>query len=294
MNGRVVVKPLGITFKSRTTMRQMIRHNLIRFNYVALLALLGGLLLPLCASAANYDFEYDGLYYKVTGANTVSVFHYPNGNSSALPSELTIPETVENAGMTYTVTEVANEAFRYRNTLKSVHLPSSIKAIGHSAFCECTALTSIDLPEGITKVGALCFAQCTALTSIDIPEGTTEVGAHCFSGCTALTHIKLPGTLTEISESLFDSCRSLTSVELSPSSVSAVGASAFRWCVNLQSRDDDISGLQQPVVACDSGIGDHDWRVCFQWLQPVAGRAHAVGVGHRRKSILQLHPTGRD
>ena len=237
-------------------MRQMIRHNLIRFNYVALLALLGGLLLPLCASAANYDFEYDGLYYKVTGANTVSVFHYPNGNSSALPSELTIPETVENAGMTYTVTEVANEAFRYRNTLKSVHLPSSIKAIGHSAFlrctaltlidipssirtighsafCECTALTSIDLPEGITKVGALCFARCTALTSIDIPEGTTEVGAHCFSGCTALTHIKLPGTLTEISESLFDSCRSLTSVELSPSSVSAVGASAFRWCVNL-------------------------------------------------------------
>ena len=66
--------------------------------------LLGFILLSsvISASAYTYDFSYGGIYYIVSGKNTLSVVHSPSGYSN----NVVIPKNVTYDGTNYTVTEL--------------------------------------------------------------------------------------------------------------------------------------------------------------------------------------------
>lgn len=58
-------------------------------------------------SAAAYDFESAGIYYNITGNNTVEVT-YSDRDNNTYSGSISVPETVTNNGTEYSVTKSEN------------------------------------------------------------------------------------------------------------------------------------------------------------------------------------------
>lgn len=69
---------------------------------------------------------------------------------------ITVPETMGE----YTISEVGDYAFAYRDTLKEIILPDGLTTIGYQAFFGCRNLETIVLPESITSIGDSAFDEC--------------------------------------------------------------------------------------------------------------------------------------
>ena len=84
--------------------------------------------------------EIDGVVYEPLAGmeNAVAVTGYTGSAAS-----LVIPTTVTNDGVTYTVKEIAQEAFYNNTTLTSISLPNTITAIRTRAFAGCTSLSNM-------------------------------------------------------------------------------------------------------------------------------------------------------
>ena len=94
------------------------------------LLLLVSLLLPLVASAAAV--EIDGIYYNlVSEGQQAEVTKKPSGYYS---NDITIPESANNKGITYSVTSIGEEAFSYCTGLTSIEIPNSVTSIDNFAF----------------------------------------------------------------------------------------------------------------------------------------------------------------
>ena len=135
----------------------------------------------------DYDFERDGLYYNVTGDNTVEVT-YGSTSYNSYSGSVSIPEQVTYGGVTYDVTAVGASAFRHCSGLTDITFPSSIKSIGNYAFYQCTGLTgSLPLMEGLETIGNYAFAYCSGLTGVRFPNSVNSIGSAPFGFCTGLT-----------------------------------------------------------------------------------------------------------
>lgn len=91
----------------------------------------------------------------------------------------------------YTVADgtevICDRAFMNMKELKSIILPSSLKAIGESAFSGCKALADIDIPEGVTEIRQATFRDCDSLAAIELPASVTEIEKFAFGrGLTTL------------------------------------------------------------------------------------------------------------
>ena len=156
--------------------------------------------------------EYGDLHYTKAKNNTIIIVGY-----SGTDEVLTIPDTIDS----YTVTEIASDAFADNKTLKKVYLPDTVTIIDYNAFRNCFDLEYIKLPQGLTHIkerafencrklniqslpenleyiGDNAFRDCEAITSLHIPEGVTYIGHYAFSWCTNLSEISLPSTLEYI------------------------------------------------------------------------------------------------
>ena len=150
------------------------------------LLLLVSLLLPLVASAAAV--EIDGIYYNlVSEGQQAEVTSKPSGYFYS--GSITIPESVKNKGITYSVTSIGESAFQGCKGLTSVTIGNSVTSIGESAFRNCSGLTSIEIPNSVTSIGKSAFNNCYGLTSVTIPNSVTSIGGFAFSSCTGLTSI---------------------------------------------------------------------------------------------------------
>lgn len=89
------------------------------------------------------------------------------------------------------VTEIADNAFRGKNNITKVVLPSTITKVGNSAFSRATALESINIPDSVTYIGNSAFNGCKNLKTITIPEKTAKIGNAVFAGCENLTEITI-------------------------------------------------------------------------------------------------------
>ena len=215
-----------------------------------------------------YDFESGGLYYNITSSEepyTVEVardkqYYWKYTNVS-------IPETVINNDITYSVTSIRYVAFSDCTGLTSITIPNSVTSIEEYAFSDCTGLTSITIPNSVTSIERYAFSGCTGLTSITIPNSVTSIGDGAFSGCTGLTSIVvesgntvydsrnncnaiietatntliqgcktsiIPETVTSIGDGAFRDCTGLTSITI-PNSVTRIGGLAFDGCTGLTS-----------------------------------------------------------
>ena len=185
--------------------------------------------LPMLASADA--IEIDGIYYKLTEETKVAEV---TKNPQQYKGDITIPESVEHEGITYSVTKIGQMAFEDCSSLTSATISSSVTSIEAWAFYGCTSLASITIPNSVTSIGVRAFYNCTSLTSVTIPNSVTSIGTNAFEHCTSLTSVTLSNSLTSIGESTFQNCFSLASVTI-PSSVTKIDGLAFRNCSNLAS-----------------------------------------------------------
>lgn len=149
-------------------------------------------------SAYAYDFEKDGLRYAILSQTerTVTVESFSNSNETTdfigigtTPSvpearprralatgySVTIPETIEEGGVTYTVTAISSGAFHDKVRMTSVEIPSSVASIGASAFSNCYSLTLITnnavTPQTITSN---VFANVNRSAKLVVPTSSVN------------------------------------------------------------------------------------------------------------------------
>lgn len=178
-----------------------------------------------------YDFYKDGIYYNITGENTVEV-SCETEDGGSYSGSVTIPETVNYDGKSYTVTAIGNYAFQYCRNLTAVSLPSTITEIGYASFYSDFLLTSINLPEHLTKIGIYAFYACTSLGNVEIPASVTWLGTYAFCGCSSFTEVVIPSSVTEIDYGAFYSCSNMTKVTIG-SGVSEMAEDIFYNCPAL-------------------------------------------------------------
>lgn len=182
----------------------------------------------------------DGLWYKVSGPDTVMLLPENNktqnysGSYSSM-AEIVVPAAVEYEGETYRVTALASEAFYSNSKTTSVTLPDGLESIGSAAFFFARNITTLHIPDSVKTIGSMAFngvsnAKLNIPASIefigdsaysmsgvvdgDFPEGLTYLGEKAFFNCTGLTTISLPSTVETYGPNIFYGCKNVTYVEL--------------------------------------------------------------------------------
>ena len=220
-----------------------------------------------------YDFEVEGICYNIIN-DSVAPYEveitnqsdYDSNNYSDLYSPGLLPSSVSYNGITYNVTAIGDNAFRFASNLSWVILPNSITRIGKYAFYRCN-LSSIIIPSTIISIGRNAFTNCYPLTSISvksanpnydsrnncnaiietstntliagcqntvIPNSVTSIGECAFYNCDSLVSVVIPNSVTSIGNEAFYSCDSLVSIVI-PNSVTSIGDNAFGGCRSLTS-----------------------------------------------------------
>ena len=132
------------------------------------------------------------------------------------------------------VTEIADEAFMYCQSLSAISLPSTLTKIGESAFKLCESLQAITIPDSVTEIGQAAFSMCHSLTDVVLSRSLCEIADEAFRE-TAIKHIVIPESVRSIGESAFEDCYNLYDVVL-PENI-RIADSAFKGCGGLHSAD---------------------------------------------------------
>ena len=177
-------------------------------------------------SAVAYDFESAGIYYNITGNNTVEVT-YSDRDNNTYSGSVSIPETVTNNGTEYSVTKIGEYAFQ-GSAVTSVSMPEGITSIDYNAFSGCQNLESVTLPESLTTLGSYAFSSCKLLKTIKIPSGVTAIPERCFRACSSLESVTIPEGVMTIGDGAFYAC-SINALTL-PESLIEIGNEAFSGC----------------------------------------------------------------
>ena len=188
-------------------------------------------------TASTATVKIGDLYYTLNDIDHSAEVTYEYFESDKNYSDLSaveIPSTVENDGVTYSVTSIGNAAFRLCSGLTSVTIPNSVTSIGWGAFSGCSGLTSVTIPNSVTSIGQIAFDNCSSLTSVTIPNSVTSIGGGAFSGCSSLTSVTIPNSVTSIGGTAFSGCSSLTSITL-PDSIKNIKYWTFESCSSLTS-----------------------------------------------------------
>ncbi|MBR6282737.1 MAG: leucine-rich repeat protein [Muribaculaceae bacterium] len=231
-----------------------------------------------CAAAATaallawmpaQAFDVDGMSYEVNNeaAKTVTL---TKGKSSA--TNVTVPETVTNGGVTYTVNTIGTEAFQKCEMLGVLDLPTSVVYLQMYAFDELTAssvrirgdLQSVDFGAFYgNKLQAIICYSTTYFThdmgvltnkeknmiiafpgrptsdkwgsaNLTIPEGYETIAPYAFTENPTLTSITIPASMKEIGIAAFQECTKLKSITIQGGNT-VVNDYAFMGCEQVTS-----------------------------------------------------------
>ena len=187
------------------------------------------------------------------GATGWNGYTKPTGN-------ITLPSTVTNSSVTYTVTKIGNYAFYYCNGLTgTLIIPNSVSLIGHYSFYNCNGFTGLTLGNSVDAIQMSAFANCTGLGgSLTIPNSVTEINAEAFLGCSGFTGtLTLGNSLHYILGSAFEGCSGFTGTLTIPSSVAYLAGAAFKNCTgftqvkyNAINCSDDLDQYDKPFEGC--------------------------------------------
>ena len=175
-----------------------------------------------------YDFEADGIYYRINSDGTSVSVTYESTDYNSYSGSVVIPSTVTYNSQEYSVTTIGSNAFRECPNLTSVTIPNSVTAIKQGALYGCSSLASVKMPSSVTEFSGYVFYECTSLTSIDLPEGVTEIDNYTFYNCTGLKSVSIPSTVTSIGARAFGNCSALEQITCFAEQVPETSSLAFQ------------------------------------------------------------------
>ena len=142
------------------------------------------MLATMSATMSAYDFEVDGIYYKINKDSvSVSVTSKNSSNSGAYIGHVSVPAEVIYNDMVYPVTMIGGSAFNKCSAMTGIDLPNTIKEIGRLSFMGCSALSQINIPDSVTFIGSQAFQNCRSLTELYIPASVQNIESEAFSDC---------------------------------------------------------------------------------------------------------------
>lgn len=124
------------------------------------------------------------------------------------------------------VKTIADEAFYYCTSLKTIVIPDGVTSIGSNAFGNCYKLSSVILPDSVTFLGSGAFQWCSGRKSIDFGEGLTSIPDNVLKCCDARKTITLGSKVEEIGDFAFYQTSQVQSLTL-PKTVKTIGSGAF-------------------------------------------------------------------
>lgn len=162
------------------------------------------------------------------------------------------------------VTSINTYAIMDNYSVKSIHLPKTVKRLESTGIAECGNLTKvvIDNPDieimewglsynealkevyiGGKKVdsivakrysdGAKCFERYLGEgEEITVEEGVRQINNNAFENCKTLTKIILPDTVDTICDNAFNECENLRELTLGDN-VRKIGENAFNNCIRV-------------------------------------------------------------
>lgn len=155
------------------------------------------------------------------------------------------------------VTTLGQESFGSIDTLKSVHIPSTLTDAGNyygpftnspnlrkvtfgkgtdfipSHLFYSAAIRDITLPDTLVEIGSEAFRYCDNLTSIVLPSSVTTVGNNAFRDCGALTTAVLSPALSDFGTAVFYNCTALHQIGI-PEGISELPDDTFGNCTSLE------------------------------------------------------------
>lgn len=202
------------------------------------------LFMGLLGTSWAYDFyavspSGHTLYYDIIeGGVAVAAGHH------GITGSLTIPSSVVNNGVTYSVIAIGDYAFVENGYdtdnnpgMTSVTIPNSVTSIGGWAFYGCEGLTSVNYTGTI--------AQWCNLEFIDGATNPTYYSHSLNINGSPITNLVIPDSVTSIGDYAFVFCSGLTSVTI-PNSVTSIGDSAFAYCSGMA--DITFEGQFPPAI----------------------------------------------
>ena len=207
-----------------------------RIIHILLVAVM---MLPTAAS--GYDFKVDDVYYSINNDST-TVTALTCDNDPKIVT-IIIPETVNNEGTTYRVTEIGEGAFTQSQLyLRYVEIGDCVERIGRGAF-HMSDIDSIYIGKSVSYIGYYAFRSCDRLRKVLIKDLTAwcninfdkygsnplnNIYTHLFVNGEEITHLVIPENVTEIKKLAFMGGQ-FTSVTI-PEGVTRIGEQAFFGC----------------------------------------------------------------
>jgi hypothetical protein len=254
----------------------------------------------------NVDFSIGGINYRRISSNEVEVASADDGKT-----EIVIPESIVNGGVTYRVTAIGERAFDGRSDLIYLFIPSCITSIGEYAFIDCGNNIKVEIPDleawckvklgnehssplssakafysggkeikdlvipnGVEAISSFVFYQCRSITSLTIPGDVKTIGSSSFEDCTGLTSISLSEGLESIGGSSFEGCFNLSAIVL-PNSITSIAINAFKNCTGLKS----ILSLNNNPPSCNNPFYNVDKENCIVWVPKGCVNAYKGATG---------------
>lgn len=256
--------------------------NFKKATRVVLMALL------ICAAGLTKGYAYDfeatvgsnTLYFNIIDADQKTVrVTYPGTSSSSWETfwgeftkptgSLTIPATVVNNNVTYTVTAIGNYAFSLCTGITSLVLPSDVSQIGNYAFYNCTGITgTLIIPNRVSTIGASAFLNCTRLTGLVLPNNPTyyvNINDNAFRNCYRLQGpLALPVNTNTIGKNAFVGCYQISCIIIERySAITNTDTTSFintKDYPNYSQIPTDIPIYKPAGSTAYQGGGDNAWK----------------------------------
>ena len=213
---------------------------------------IGGLTL----TAGDYFVDENGIRYRLKSDGTATLLYCPK---DLVLEQHEILETIpsEDGSLTYTVTAIADFAFKGCSGLKDILIPDTVAHIGAYAFYDCDGLTEIILPDTISHIGACAFYECTNLANVN--------------GYTTLSDLMQAWSSAGVDYSTFyKTALYREDIPISTSDIEIEDDTGRRIEISTEKREVLTGEKVQTVLTIDKGDEDSNCvvRVYFQFFNP--------------------------
>lgn len=282
----------------------------------------------LSVRAMGQSFVSNGIVYGITSGQTVEVQPYYNMLSSPYSGAISIPQTVEDNGTTYTVTALGESAFEGCENVTGMTLPPTVRSIGPYCFYN-TNFTSLQLPDSLRSIGDHAFLY-SRVGTLHLPASFEEYGSCAFwaRSLSSITMdadnpyyrsiggwlyskdsltlcvvpdgvsgaVSVPSYVQRLGDMAFGFCQNITSVSL-PEGLTSIGSFAFNCCSR-------VNNVVIPSTVSSIGICPFSYCPQLTNLSIASGNSHYVMDGlmlysasydtliscHKSGSTVTLHP----